>query len=123
MEEHEGAAVCVLSGSHGQRLSLAVPCHFIKPRVPWLLYYPFLSANSDCWLGSLISLLIPKVRIPWGIPWWSRWQDSELSLIRALVPSLVRELRSYRLYHRAKKKKKKKNVKKNKSKDTIDRLP
>ena len=54
------------------------------------------------------------MRIPWGVPWWSRWQDSELSLTRALVPSLIRELRSYRLYHKAKKKKKRMLKKKKK---------
>ena len=71
-------------------------------------------------LSALTSFIIhssqPSLTIGWGVwsvflfqKWryhgefrWSRWQGSELSLTRALVPSLVRELRSYRLYHGAK---------------------
>ena len=41
-----------------------------------------------------------------GIPWWSSGWDSVLSLPRARVQSLVRELRSHKAHRVAKKKKK-----------------
>lgn len=49
MKEHKGAAVCIPSGSQGQRLSLAVPCHFVKPQVPWLVLLSI--PPSQLWLS------------------------------------------------------------------------
>ena len=47
-----------------------------------------------------------------GIPWWSSGKDSALSLLRARVQSLVRELRSCKPCSVAKKEKKERKQRK-----------
>ena len=54
-----------------------------------------------------ISILNMCLRMSFrGIPWWSSGQESVLSLPRARVQSLVRELRFHKLRGAAEKKKK-----------------